>query len=121
MGVIKKIETKEPTFLARPQRAVIQIIYYMVRVQQMTPEQSATHGNTQGIVVRLCPTLYSPWGLNPTDAPNTYYMFLAEPHRHLEGNELAAAWDLTISIIYASTRKMIRYWWQILTETTPLA
>ena len=45
VGVIKQIQNPEPNFLARPQRAVIEIINDMIRGQHMTPSQSVAKGN----------------------------------------------------------------------------
>ena len=38
--------------------------------------------------------------------------------KHLEVHKLSAVWDLTISIIYATSRKMFWYWQKILTKNT---
>ena len=72
VGVIKRFKNQEPDFLARPYRVVIQIIDYMIRRQKIKIAQSIILGNPQGAILRLHPTLYSPWRLHLTDFPNSY-------------------------------------------------
>ena len=67
VGGIKRIQNPEQNLLARPQRVVMQIIDDIIRGHQMTPKQSVAKGNPQVTVVRICPTLYSSWGLHPAD------------------------------------------------------
>ena len=105
---------------------MIKIIDDMLRGQQMKPTQIVTQVNPQGAVVRIRPTLYSPWGIRLTAVPNAYYVLTYSLHlsstgyvqRHPEGHKLVAAWDLTISITNATARKIFRYWRKILTQTT---
>ena len=92
----------------------------------MKSSHSVTQVNPQGAVVRIRPTLYSPWGIDLTDVFNSYYVLTDYLHlsptgcvwRHLEGLKLVVAWDLPILIINASARKIFRYWRKILTHTT---
>ena len=118
VGVIERIQNPKRNFLARPQRSVIQIIDDIMRGQYMTPSHSVAKGNPQGTVVRLRPTLYSPWGLHPTAVTNDSYVLPAAPKKsptgyvrqHLEGHKLAASWELPISIIDETSRKVFRDW-----------
>ena len=80
MGVIKLIHNPETTLLETLLRVVIQTIHNSIRLHQMIPAQSATQGNIQVELLRLCTTLYSPWGLHATDVPNTYYVMPVAPH-----------------------------------------
>ena len=105
---------------------MVQVVDDVIRAHQMKPTQSGTKGNTQGTVLRHCPTLYSPSGIYPKSVSNTYYVFSDYPHLsltryvrlHLEGHELAELWDLHILLIDVTAREMFQDWRQILTQTT---
>ena len=112
----KTTKNPEPAFLENPHQAVIQKIYNMIRGQQIKPTHIVIQVNPQGSVVRLCPTLYSPWRLQLTAVPNTYYVLPSSSnlsdtghmHQHLEGHKLVVVWDIPISIINATARKIFR-------------
>ena len=127
VGSIKQIHNLEPTFLVSTQRVVVQTINVMIRGKKMIPSHNVTKSNPQGRVVQLCPTMYSPRELHPIAVTNAYRVLPAAPHilptgymqQNLEGQKLAASWYLPIFIKYATSRKILRCWRKIITQTKP--